>query len=533
MGIGEIPVHSSLEIDVKTDVCVIGAGIAGLTTAYLLVREGKSVVVLDDGTIGGGQTERTTAHITNAIDDRYRNIEFWHGRDGARLAAASHSAAINRIAAIVDSENIACDFERVDGYLFCPPGESNLLLHEELDAARRAGLSQVELVARCPLSTFETGAALRFPSQAQFHPQKYLAGLTAAILRSGGRVFTQTHVDEITSGPPARIRTRRGPTVTAESVVVAANTPFNDFVTIHTKQAAYLTYVLAFGVPRGSVTKALYWDTMNPYHYVRLVSLPGEGTGEERLGLSTEDILIVGGEDHKTGQADDAEARYDRLEAWTRERFLVNGGRRSQWSGQVMETVDGLAFIGQNPLDGPNVYIATGDSGQGMTHGTIAGILLTDLIVGRKNPWTSLYNPSRKTLRTAGRYLEENVNVARQYGTWTTGGDVASTQEIAPGTGAVVRSGLTKVAAWRDECGGLHECSAVCPHLGCLVEWNHNESTWDCPCHGSRFDKQGHVLCGPANSDLAQLTSDTSSGEACEVTGMESRSELGVKSRPA
>ena len=140
-----------------------------------------------------------------------------------------------------------------------------------------------------------------------------------------------------------------------------------------------------------------------------------------------------------------------------------------------------------------------------MTHGTIAGILLTDLIVGRQNPWTALYDPSRKTLRAAERFLEENANVAVQYGAWLTSGDVASTEEIATGTGAVVRRGLTKVAAYRDELGCLHECSAVCPHLGCLVEWNHNESTWDCPCHGSRFDKQGHLLCGPANCDLAAV----------------------------
>ena len=161
--------------------------------------------------------------------------------------------------------------------------------------------------------------------------------------------------------------------------------------------------------------------------------------------------------------------------------------------------------LGRNPLDGPNVYIATGDSGQGMTHGTIAGILLTDLIVGRHNPWVSLYDPARISLRAAERFLTENANVAWQYGAWVTGGDVASVNEIAPGQGAVVRRGLTKVAAYRDEGGIVHECSAICPHLGCIVEWNRNESTWDCPCHGSRYDKQGHVICGPANSDLAPI----------------------------
>lgn len=506
MQTGEIPVRAALAANVETDVCVVGAGIAGMTTAYLLLQEGRSVVVLDDGPIGGGQTERTTAHITNAIDDRYVLIEDWHGQEGARLAAASHTAAIDRIERIVTLEKINCDFERLDGYLFAPPGESQSLLENELHAARRAGLSHVEFAARCPLPSFETGACLRFPQQAQFHPRKYLAGLTTAIQRMGGRIFTQTHVEKIECGPPARVRTRQGLSVIAGSVVVATNTPFNDFVTIHTKQAPYMTYVMAFGVPRGSVTKALYWDTETPYHYARLQSLPvGVATGEQLGNAETEDLLIVGGEDHKTGQADDAEARYTRLESWARARFPVNGGVRCQWSGQVLETIDGLAFIGRNPLDGANVYIATGDSGQGMTHGTIAGILITDLIVGRQNPWISLYDPARKTLRAAERFLKENINVAWQYSGWVTGGDVASTNEIAPGAGAVVRRGLTKVAAYRDELGVIHECSAVCPHLGCIVDWNHNESTWDCPCHGSRFDKQGHVLCGPANSDLAPI----------------------------
>ena len=504
MQIGEIAVHTALAEDVETDVCVVGAGIAGMTTAYMLLREGKSVVVLDDGPIGGGQTERTTAHITNAIDDRYVQIEDWHGQEGARLAAESHTSAIDQIETIINREDIQCDFERLDGYLFSSQSDSSKLIEQELHAARRAGLSNVELVTRSPLATFNTGTCLRFPRQGQFHPRKYLAGLTTAILRMGGRIFTQTHAEKIESGPPARIRTRQGSMVTAVSVVVATNSPFNDFVTIHTKQAPYMTYVLAFALPRGAVTKALYWDTQAPYHYVRLQTLPSDRLIGERLGdPQTEELLIVGGEDHKTGQADDAEERYVRLEAWTRERFPVVGSIRSHWSGQVLETIDGLAFIGRNPLDSSNIYIATGDSGQGMTHGTIAGMLLTDLIVGRQNPWTALYDPARKTLRAADRFLKETLNVAVQYSAWVTDGDVGSTQEIANGKGAVLWRGLTKVAAYRDELGCLHECSAICPHLGCIVEWNHNESTWDCPCHGSRFEKQGQLICGPANKDLA------------------------------
>lgn len=215
------------------------------------------------------------------------------------------------------------------------------------------------------------------------------------------------------------------------------------------------------------------------------------------------DILIVGGEDHKTGQADNAEDRHARLANWARSRFPQMETVEFTWVGQVMESIDGLAFIGRNPLDKENVFIATGDSGMGMTHGTIAGILLTDLILGRENPWATLYDPSRKTLLAAGEFAKEAVNMAAQYADWVTGGDVSSTDEIADDSGAVMRRGLSKIAVHRDAHGKLHELSAVCPHLGCIVRWNASEKTWDCPCHGSRFGKLGKVINGPANTDLA------------------------------
>jgi glycine/D-amino acid oxidase-like deaminating enzyme/nitrite reductase/ring-hydroxylating ferredoxin subunit len=494
-----IPGHSPLAADCYADVCVVGAGIAGLTTAYLLLRDGKSVVVLDASLIGSGQTERTTAHLSNAIDDRFVNIEHWHGKEGARLAAESHGAAIDQIDEIISREQISCDFERLEGYLFAPPADSSNIIQLEFAATQRAGMAHVELVPRAPFQVFETGAALRFPRQAQFHPLKYLAGLVRAIERMGGRICTETRVEKIISGPPTQVRTKSGFTVTTTSAVAATNVPFNDWVTIHTKQAPYLSYVAGYTVPCGAVAKALYWDTEHPYHYARVQRLtPDQSSGEPE----SEELLIVGGEDHKTGQADDANERYRRLDAWTHERFPMAGDRRYQWSGQVMETVDGLAFIGRNPLDGTNIYIATGDSGQGMTHGTIAGMLISDLIADRDNPWQKLYDPARKTLMAAGRFLQENVNVGLQFGTWLTGGDVSSADEIASSEGAILRRGMKKVAAYRDEQGTLHECSAVCPHLGCIVDWNHNDNTWDCPCHGSRFDGYGKMLNGPAISDL-------------------------------
>lgn len=496
------PDRSMLVEDTHADVCVVGAGIAGITTAYLLAKQGKSVVVLDDGAVGGGQTQRTTAHLSNALDDRYFEIERLHGAEGAKLAAGSHTVAIDRIESIIAEEQIACDFVRLDGYLFLPPGESAELLDRELAAAHRAGLDGVERLPRAPLVCFDTGPCLRFPRQAQFHPLEYLAALAVAIERAGGRIYTGTHAENIKGGKPARITTSGGRTVTADAVVVATNSPVNDLVAIHTKQAAYMTYAIGAIVPRGAIATALYWDTLDPYHYVRTQPLSSEVGAAE-----AQDVLIVGGEDHKTGQAPAHADPYARLEAWARERFPMIREVRFRWSGEVMETMDGLAFIGPNPLDHANVFIVTGDSGMGMTHGTIAGILLSDLIFGRENPWTTLYDPSRKTLGALGRFVKENLNVARQYGDWLTSGDVHSPAQIKSGEGAVVRHGLTKIAVYRDEQGVCHERSAVCTHLGGIVHWNDAEKTWDCPCHGSRFDRLGGVLNGPANRDLGGVDS--------------------------
>ena len=506
MSTEELPSPPALSEDAQADVCVVGAGMAGLSTAYLLAREGKSVVVLDDGRVAGGETCRTTAHLANAIDDRYFKIERWHGGKAARLAAESHTAAIARIESIVAEEGIDCDFERLDGYLFVPPGESTEVLDHELEAAHRAGLNDVARIERAPLDSFNTGPCLRFPRQGQFHPLRYLAALARAIERDGGRIFGGTHAAKIEGGPTALVETRGGPVVTAGWVVVATNTPVNDLVAIHTKQAAYRTYVIGARVPRGSVPKGLYWDTADPYHYVRLQKLPpGIAAAQTESRAGVYEVLIVGGEDHKTGQAHDAGERYARLENWARERFPMMEEVEFRWSGQVMELHDGVAFIGVNPLDAVNVFIATGDSGMGMTHGTIAGMLLTDLILGRENEWEALYSPSRIALRAASEFVKENVNFAAQYLDWVTGGEVSSLEEIPPDSGAVIRRGLSKVAVYRDSQGVLHERSAVCSHLGCIVAWNPAEKSWDCPCHGSRFDPFGRVVNGPAIGDLARV----------------------------
>jgi len=289
------------------------------------------------------------------------------------------------------------------------------------------------------------------------------------------------------------VKTSDGVEINANALVVATNTPVNDLFKIHTKQAAYRTFVIGLRIAAGSVPHGLYWDTLEAYHYVRVVD------GEDGT------LLLVGGEDHKTGQENDAEQRWSRLEDWTRERFPAAGEVVFRWSGQVMETLDGLAYIGYNHGAGDMVFVATGDSGMGLTHGTIAGLMLTDLICGRANPWVGVYDPSRKPLGSVRDWIEENTNTFVQYKDLVTGGDVASEEEIRPGCGAVVRHGIHKVAVSRDEAGKLHRCSAVCPHLGAIVAWNDGEKTWDCPAHGSRFAPDGHAINGPANHGLGKV----------------------------
>ncbi len=485
------PRHEPLTEDISADVCVVGAGFAGLTTAYLLAKGGRKVVVIDAADAAGGESGATTAQLSTVPDAGYVELERLHGDAACRLVVDSHASAIDMIDQIVAEEKIDCGFERLDGYLFLAPGGSLENLRAELDAARRCGLG-VEFVERVPLAGFKTSPALKVSRQGQCHPVKYLSGLADAVERLGGRIFGGTRALSVEDGVPACVRVLGGRTITADAVVVAANVPFNDRVTLHTRQYAYRTYVIAARVPRGSVTKALFWDTADPYHYVRIQSLPAE------------DALIMGGEDHKTGQHEDTEGCFWRLESWARSRFEFLGSIEYRWSGQVIEPVDGLAFIGRNPGE-RNVYVITGQSGNGTTYGTLGALIISDLIAGRPNPWAQVYSPSRARARGAAHWFKENLNAASRYADYATPGDISSADNIAAGSGAVVRHGLRKVASFRGTDGALHECSAVCPHLGGLVCWNSAEKSWDCPIHGSRFDTAGGVLNGPAVSGLSPV----------------------------
>lgn len=491
--------YSSLTRDLNVDVAIVGAGIAGLTTAYLLTLEGKKVAVLEDGYVGSGESGRTSAHLSNAVDDRYSEITEFHGKEAARLTAQSHAAAINLIEKISQEEGIECEFERLEGHLFLHPTDKRETLEKELKATKKAGLNTI-LSEGVPGISFERGPCLTFPEQAQFHPLKYLKGLSKAIIKHGGKIFTRTHVKNITGD---RVTTSEGFEVKAQSVVIATNTPVNDKVVMHTKLSPYRTYIIGAAVPKGSVLKALYWDSGNvkskwptePYHYVRV---------EQFNELF--DLLIVGGEDHKTAQAEEKEGvkeeeRYSALEAWARARFPVDH-IAYRWSGQVVEPIDDLAFIGRNPMDSKNHFIITGDSGNGLTHGSLGAILITDLIMGRRNDWEKIYDPARKNLKTVKDYVFENANAMSHLLEYLTPGELDNVEQLHLGEGAVIKEGREKLALYKDMTGEVHAFSAVCPHLKCIVHWNNEEKSFDCPCHGSRFDCHGDVMNGPANEGL-------------------------------
>lgn len=491
----DIPSTEPLTENLTVDVCVVGAGIAGLTTAYLLACEGKKVCVLENSEIGSGQTGKTTAHFSTSVDDYYHKLQKIHGTEGIKLIADSMKSAITKVIKISKNEKIECDLEKVPGFLFQNNRDTEIL-EKELKAVHEAGLEEVKMAGHAPFFSFNTGPCLCFPQQLQLHPLKYLKGLTESIYKREGRIFTQTHVEEIIDGDEPKVRTSEGFYVKAKSVVVATNSPINNLFTLHTKQAAYRSYVVGILIPKGSLPKALYWDTDEPYHYLRVAH-----------ENDFHDVLIVGGEDHKTGQGLSPHLCFERLEQWARKKFQFLGHVLYRWSGQVMEPADGIAFLGKNP-NSKNIYVITGDSGDGMTFGTIGAMIITDQIQGRENKWAKIYDPARVKLRATGEYLKENLNVAAQYLDWIGTHNEHNIKELPKQEGMVITQGLKKLAVYKDEEGNLEVCSAACTHLNGIVAWNSVEKSWDCPCHGARYDCRGRVIEGPAVDDLEKITNE-------------------------
>ncbi|NHN42726.1 FAD-dependent oxidoreductase [Halorubellus sp. JP-L1] len=511
--------YDELEGGVHADTVVVGGGIVGLTTAFHLDAAGQSVVVLERDRIVTGVTGHTTAKLTSLHGRIYDHLVDEFGETTARRYATANERAIDEVESIADAHEVDCDFERTPAYTYTESSDEVASLRAEADAASRAGLS-ASFVESTPLP-YDVEAAVRVDDQAQFHPRKYLLALADAVDddskgngdrdgvrdrdvdgdRDGGddgggdgrsRIFEHSRVVDVDPGSsrePCRVTTDRGQ-VAADDVVVATNFPVYDHAFYYARLSPKRSYVLAVELaddpPEGT-----YYDPSEPYFSVR--SRPA---GERRLAL-------VGGQNHRTGHGGSTAERYRKLEARAREKFDVESVVH-RWSTQDFVSVDGVPFVGKHSPRSDRVWVATGFGGWGMTNGTAAGRLLADRILGRENEWSSVFEPTRFNFGASKRDLVAHNRHAMSHflGDHLQHPRPAAVRDVDRGDADVLEVDGESVGVYHDHDGEFHVVSAVCPHMGCRVEWNDGERTWDCPCHGSRFDHDGTVLHAPAVDDL-------------------------------
>ncbi|MBW3637481.1 MAG: FAD-dependent oxidoreductase, partial [Armatimonadetes bacterium] len=456
------------------------------TAATLLKAQGKTVAVLEAGRIVEGVTGYTTAKVTSLHSLIYDHLLRHFGEEKARAYGEANQAAIEQIAALVQEKHIDCDFARTEAYTYTESEGEVDQIRAEVEAALKLGLPAA-LTDETPLP-FPVKAAVRFDNQAQFHPRKYLLALARDVPGAGSHIFEDTRVVEVADGQPCLVTTEKG-TITASAVIIASHFPFDDKALYASRLQSHRSYVLAVRVA-GPVPRGMFISTEESSHTVR-----EQPTGDGAL-------LLIGGEGHKSGQGDDTIARYQRLEAWARQRFTVESVDY-RWSTQDNRTVDRVPYIGRATPAAKHVYVATGFGGWGMTGSTVAGMLLRDLILGRDNPWATVYDPNRLNLQGVPALVKQGVDTARHFI-----GDRLpdeGPESIALGEGKVVNTQRGDVAMYKDENGALHCLSPVCAHMGCIVAWNGAEKSWDCPCHGSRYDVEGKVLHGPAVKGLEEI----------------------------
>lgn len=493
-----IPRFGASDLPDRVDVVIVGAGITGLTAAYLLKQAGKRVAVFDREHVGAGETGNTSAHLTYDTDAWLTDLAEHFGRDAARLVWEGGAAAIDLIETNTHALAIDCGFQRVPGFLCSrffgdeSRGSDSKALLDEATLASELGFA-AQYLNHGPI----TGRpAVSFADQALFHPLAYLAGLARAVDGDGSFVRDMAEVGEVIQDPLAVIV--NGKTISCDDIVIATNVPIVGATNLlsatlfQTKLYPYSPYVIGARVGDDAPAPGLYNDTSDPYFFLRIHEQNGDR------------YAIFGGEDHKTGQEPDTESRYARLEQALLE--LIPSARiERRWTGQVVETSDGLPFIGRTT---DHQYIATGYSGNGLTFGTLAGIMLRDAITGNANPWRELFDPHRKasSLDALATLVTENVDypyyfIADRLRRHAKDG----VESVAPGKGKVLTLDGKRVACSRSSEGELTKVSAVCTHMGCLVRWNDAESTWDCPCHGSRFTPEGLVIGGPAEAPLEPI----------------------------
>jgi glycine/D-amino acid oxidase-like deaminating enzyme/nitrite reductase/ring-hydroxylating ferredoxin subunit len=484
----------ALAADLRVDVVIVGGGIMGLTAAYLLDREGMKVALFERNRLFHGESGHTTAHLTCATDTRLRELVKRFGRDHAAAVWDAGLAAILQIQENIHDTGMDCDFRRVPGFLMAALGKN---VAEEVGSLE----DEAKLAAELGFDVFYLDAipgmnrpGYRIANQAKFHAGKYLAGIVKVLTERGVAIYEESEVNGFQDAP--RHVVVNGRRVDCAHVVMATHALQSGFEShisrdlLQTKIAAYNTYAIGAKIPRGKLPEALFWDTNDPYYYLRV------DRGDES------DYVISGGEDHKTGQEADTSARFTALEEALREIIPAMEVDR-HWSGQVLETNDGLPFIGQ---ERPGQFRGTGFSGNGMTFGTLAAMMARDEIRGTKNPWRHLFAPDRKTLTPTSvwDYLLENKDYPYYLlkGSLSRGEDL-DILDLRAGEGKVLAINGKKVAVYRAADGTVKRLSPVCPHLGCTVAWNGAEQTWDCPCHGSRFTGAGELMSGPSESPLA------------------------------
>lgn len=487
--------YPPLSADVQADIAIVGGGITGITAAYLLAKAGQKVVLIEKGRVAMSETGHTTAHIVESTDADYGDLISDHGEEGARLNTEAIRESMSFIQETVSDLQIDCDLRTVEGYLYTERQEHVEYLQRQREHLERAGV-RAEWVEKVPLP-FQTVGALRFTNQMAFHIRRYLLPLLEAAVENGAQVFEQTQATGVESGDEScSLKTDRG-SVQARHVLLTTHVPINDRGVLWAKMHVTRTYVIAARIAAGRVPDALFWDTEYPYHYTRL-----QQTDE---GL----FLIVGGEDEDVGKDENDTSRFTALQAYVRERFGLNSVAY-RWSGQINEPADMLPFIGESS-HGKRIWMSTGYSGTGMTYGTLAAMILADLALGRENRFADLYSPSRtKAMSVLENVVTKATAFPKRMLAKLTRSDVEahSVAEVGEGEGKIVSAGGEKYAIARID-GELCSVSASCTHMGCTVNWNEAEQSWDCPCHGSRFDVRGQVLNGPATSPLQAVTPET------------------------
>jgi glycine/D-amino acid oxidase-like deaminating enzyme/nitrite reductase/ring-hydroxylating ferredoxin subunit len=479
--------YPPLPTDLSTDVCVVGAGITGLTAAHLLTRTGRRVVLLDRWPVASGTTGHTTAKVSVLQGLAYSTLDRRVGADASRDHAAASLAAQQRLAAIVADEGIACDLQRLPAYTWTEEPDRIEDVHREVDTAKAAGLPAA-WDDSVPLP-WPTLGAVRLDGQIAFHPRRYCLALADLVTQAGGTIYERTAAREVKEdGDDVLVVTESG-TVRCTAVIIATLLPFHDPLLLGARTQPSRSYALAARI-ESALPQGLLLSAEAPHRSVRPYT-PADDPG----------YLIVEGEEHVPGAEGDVSRHYTELESWTREHFPVLS-IDYRWSAQDYMTPDGLPFIGRATPASDRVLVATGFNKWGMTNGTLAAMLLTDLIEGRESPWLQRYSATRLGAEGGvGQLVAQNVEVAQHFiGDRIRRGP--SLAEIAPGSGAVVDQAGGKAAVYREPDGTLHALSARCTHMGCIVAFNDAERSWDCPCHGSRFDLDGRVLEGPAGAPL-------------------------------